>query len=169
MIYKFPLINRRLDDATQKKSSSACRWFGTAVLTLSQSVILKVLKLLNLLLIFKILWRRRNSYFSVYFLSPKQLWPPVVESGQHEGRWQKPFALCGVLLTEYSVQKHLGGSAYDQAIISHALAAGDYFLGGREERDRWESYLWKSAFVVVDLEIRLVWFIVLMKFPWAVC
>lgn len=42
---------------------------------------------------------------------------------------------------------------------------GDSFLGAGGGGVGWESYLLKSTLVVVDLEIRLMGFIALMKFP----
>lgn len=56
-------------------------------------------------------------------------------------------------------------SSYDRAIISHATTVGDSFLGARGGGVVWELYLLKSTFVVLDLEIRPMGFIALMKFP----
>lgn len=56
-------------------------------------------------------------------------------------------------------------SSHDRAIVSHATTLGDSFLGAGGGGVVWESYLLKSTFVVVDLEIRLMGFIALMNFP----
>lgn len=52
----------------------------------------------------------------------------------------------------------LGWVAHMRAIVSHATTVGDSFLGAGGGGVVWESYLLKSTFVVVDLEIRLMRF-----------
>lgn len=49
-------------------------------------------------------------------------------------------------------------SSHDRAMISHTTTVGDSFLGAGGGGVVWESYLLKSTFVVVDLEIRLMRF-----------
>lgn len=49
-------------------------------------------------------------------------------------------------------------SSHDRATVSHATTVGDSFLGAGGGGVVWESYLLKSTFVVVGLEIRLMRF-----------
>lgn len=55
-------------------------------------------------------------------------------------------------------------SLYDRVIVFYVIILGDFFLGVGGGGVVWELYLLKSIFVVVDLEIRLMGFIVFMNF-----
>lgn len=88
---------------------------------------------------------------------PENLWPLAVK---FEWPWRTLQDLYAVV---YFLQQTLPlsagvNSSHDRAIVSHATTVGDSFLGAGGGGVVWESYLLKSTFVVVDLEIRLMRF-----------
>lgn len=151
--------------------------FGAVVLIQSQSPLkakpfhlsapLRLAKTLESAYDFKILCRESNSYFPVHFLSPQALRNfdlQLLNLGSHEGLY-KTVIRCWIFLQPTLLLSAGVTSSHDRAIVSHATTVGDSFLGARGGGVVWESYLLKSTFVVIDLEIRLTGFIALMKIP----